>query len=135
MTAAYLDASAVVKLFKSEIETPFLLDALKRHSTWISSELAAIEARCTARRLGDVELLAAADEVLSKMELIQMTRLIRQRAGEAFVPPLRALDAAHAATALALGDRIDTVVVYDRELMQAVAGEGLPTASPGAPTI
>ncbi len=133
MTAAYLDASAVVKLFKLEMETPSLVAELSSHSTWVSSELVAIEARGTARRLGNADLSAGAEEVLNKIELIEMTRSIRQRAGEAFFPPLRALDAVHASTVLALGDRIDAIFVYDHDLRRAVAGEGLAAASPGHP--
>lgn len=93
MTAAYLGASAVVKLFRRERETRALVAELSSHSTWV----------------------------------------IRQRAGEAFFPKLGALDAVHAATVLALGDRIDAIFVYDHDLRQAVAGEGLAAASPGHP--
>jgi predicted nucleic acid-binding protein len=42
------------------------------------------------------------------------------------------LDAIHLATALALRDDLQSVVTYDKRLATAVAGYGIPVASPGA---
>jgi predicted nucleic acid-binding protein len=44
---------------------------------------------------------------------------------------VRALDAIHIATALALGNRVETFVSYDRRQLAAARRAGLATASPG----
>ena len=132
MSAAYLDASAVVKLFRQEQETAALEVALAAIPTWFSSELVAVEARCAARRL-DSRLLTEVKAVLSNVDLLAATSAIRDRAGMAFDVPLRALDALHAATAISVRDDLASVFVYDGDLMRALAAEGLPIASPGFP--
>ncbi len=132
MKLVYLDASAVVKLFKLERETSALETILRDRPVWVSSELLAVEARCTARRSGDLATLEAAEEVLARIELIPLTLPIRARAGEAFRPALRALDAVHAATALDIGDELDLVLAYDLDLRHAMAGEGLDVIAPGS---
>ncbi len=132
MKLAYLDASAVVKLFKPEFETVALESALRRRPTWISSELVGVEVRCTARRLGDPVVLERAEQAMRRIDLVPLTPAIRARAGEAFEPSLRALDAVHAATALALADELDAFFTYDADLRSAVIAEGLRVASPGA---
>ncbi len=129
---AYLDASAVVKLFKSELETPAVESALEARPVRISSELVVVEARCTARRLGGDEVHMNAEKVLRNIELMPFIAAIRARAGEAFDPPLRAPDAIHAATALALGDELGIAFVYDSDLATAILAEGLAVESPGA---
>ncbi len=133
MTAAYLDASAVVKLFKAEAESRALVRELRSRAAWLSSELVAVEARCTARRLGGAGMLTGAEQALSNIELIGLTRSIRDRAGRPFELPLRALDALHAATVLALGDRIGAVFAYDSDLSRAIAAEGFDVIAPGQP--
>lgn len=132
MKLAYLDASAVVKLFKLERETSALETALRESPVWVSSELLAVEARCTARRSGDPGALKAAEEVLERIELIPVTLPIRARAGEAFRPVLRALDAVHVATALDIGDELDLAFAYDLDLREAMAAEGLDVVAPGS---
>lgn len=130
MSVAYLDASAVVKLFKPEPESEALRSALAS-ATWLSSELVGVEALCTARRLG-VWTVAGAEEVLRKIERVRFLPAIRDRAGAPFPRPLTALDAVHAASALSVREELDAVYVYDTQLASALAAEGLPVASPGA---
>ena len=132
MNAAYLDASAVVKLFKPERETAALEAVLTTIPTWISTELVAVEARCAARRL-DSRLLSGVEAVLANVDLRAATPAIRERAGMAFARPLRAPDAIHAATALSLRDDLDAAFVYDTDLSKAIAAEGLRVISPGTP--
>lgn len=131
MRAAYVDASALVKLFKDESETEALAEALGAWPVWVSSELVAVEARCTARRLGGIEVLERAEGVLAALDLVGCAPEIRERAGQVFARPLRALDAIHAATILALGEELlEVVVVYDRDLRAAVEAEGMTVAAP-----
>jgi uncharacterized protein len=129
---AYLDASAVVKLFKFEPQTPEIERALENRSVWVSSEMVSVEALCTARRLGGAQMLTRAERVLLNLERIPFDPAIRKRAGESFKPALRALDAIHAATALALGTELGVAFVYDSDLAAAMVAEGLEVESPGA---
>lgn len=133
MRAAYLDASAAVKLFKPEPESAALADALTGYELWVSSEVVAVESACAARRVGEKETLAEAAAVVARLELVRFTSELRTSAASAFAKPLRALDAIHLATALALRDRIDAFVVYDLDLIAAAAGEGLPILRPAQP--
>lgn len=132
MSVAYLDASAVVKLFKPEPESSRLAAVLAAHKLWMASELVTVEAGCAARRAGGDSMAALAESVVARLELIPCTEAIRTRAAARFSLPLRALDAIHAATALSVGDYLDAAYVYDADLIGALAAEGLTVASPGA---
>lgn len=129
---AYLDASAVVKLFKPEPESSGLVEALASHELWVASEVVTIEAACVARRLGDEGIVVAAESVVARIELIPLTALIRERAGASFAVSLRALDAIHAASALSMRDEIASAVVYDADLGNALEAEGLTVEAPAA---
>jgi len=132
--AAYLDASALVKLFKYEAESEALARALKTWPVWVSSEIVAVEARCTARRLGGIEVLDRAEGVLAALDLVDCSPEIQERAGRAFDRPLRALDAIHAATILALGEELlEVAFVYDDHLGAAVEAAGTNVAAPAPP--
>ncbi|MDQ3647915.1 MAG: PIN domain-containing protein [Actinomycetota bacterium] len=129
---AYLDASAVVKLFKREAESSPLATALAGHELWVASELVTVEAACVARRLGGEGMVALAQSVVARVELIPCTGAIRGRAAASFSVPLRALDAIHAASALSMSDEIASAMVYDADLGAALEAEGLTVASPAA---
>jgi predicted nucleic acid-binding protein len=129
---AYLDASAVVKLFKPEAESSRLAAALGGHELWAASELVTVEAACAARRVGGEGMVAVAESVLAQIELIPCTEAIRERAGASFSVPLRALDAIHAASALSVRDDIALAMVYDADLGAALQAEGLTVAAPAA---
>ena len=130
MRTVYLDASALVKLFKPEAETAALRAELPRFPQRVSSELLAVEVRCTARRLGGA-LLTRAEAALTGVELTPLDLQVRERAGaSAFSPPLRALGAVHLATALSMAEDLDAFFAYDADLCAAAAGEGLRVRSP-----
>ena len=131
MTSAYLDASAVVKLFKEEAESEALVAELSPRASLVSSELVAVEARCTARRLDRPDLFAGAERALATIELIAFDADILARAGGSFQPALSVLDAIHAASALSVRDDLEAVFVYDVDLRSALATEGLRVVSPG----
>jgi len=130
--AAYLDASAAVKLFKPEAESSPLAVALEGHELWVASELVTVEVACAARRLGGEGTVAAAASVLARIELIPCTAAIRERAAARFSVPLRALDAIHAASALLVRDEIALAMVYDADLGAAPEAEGLTVTAPAA---
>lgn len=132
MSTAYLDASAIVKLFKPEPESVRLAEALAGYDLWASSEAATVEAVCTARRAGGEEMVAAAQSVVAALELIPFSPAVRRRAEAPFDRALRALDAIHAASALALADDLAAVFAYDADLAGALEAEGLEVVAPGA---
>lgn len=133
MTAAYLDASAIVKLFKPEHESVSLAEALDAYDLWVSNEVVAVEALCSARRAGDGDgaILAAAVALMASVELMPLTASLRERAAAPFDRPLRALDAIHAATAVSLAEDLAAVVTYDADLFGALKAEGLAVFAPG----
>ena len=127
---AYLDASAVVKLFKPEPESSPLAAALAPHEVWVASDVLTVEAACVARRLGREGMVSLAESVVARIELIPFTEAIRERAAAGFSVSLRALDAVHAASALSVKDEITLAMVYDDDLGAALKAEGLTVASP-----
>ena len=130
MTAAYLDASALVKLMRPEPETDALVEALPQWPVRIASEVVVVELWCTARRLGGGKLLDRANAIVEGLDLLPFSEGVRERATTAFVPPLRALDAIHLATALELEGDLDVLVAYDDHLRRAAAAHGLSVQDP-----
>jgi uncharacterized protein len=129
--AAYLDASAAVKLFKHEPETEALVAELGAWPALVSSELLTVEARCTARRLGDDAVFERVEAVLAGIDFVRFTPEIRDLAGGiAFRPVLRALDAIHLATAMTVAEELDAVFVYDANLQAATNRQGLKVHAP-----
>jgi predicted nucleic acid-binding protein len=130
VNAAYLDTSALVKLFKAERETQPFRAALHDWPVQVSSELIRIEAICTARRLGGDELLQRAYSALERINVVPITPAIVDMATGAHAPPLRAMDAIHLATALTLREDLGAVFVYDADLAAAAQSHGLNSLSP-----
>lgn len=70
--------------------------------------------------------------MLGELDLIPLDPPIVQAASGLNPPAIRALDAIHVASALALGDELESFVSYDRRQLDAARGAGLVVASPGA---
>lgn len=119
MSAAYVDASALVKLFKAERETEAFRATLADWPVQVASELIRVEAVCTARRLGGQDVLQRANAALELLNLIPLTPEIIERATDAYAPPLRAMDAIHLATALTMREDLGAMFVYDSDLHAA----------------
>lgn len=130
MRTAYLDASAVVKLVFAERESDALRATLADADLWISSAILEVEVRCAVRRAGREDLLAQADATLDRIGLIEPGPEHRRRAGEAFDPPQRALDALHLATALRLPGRGIAFLTYDEAQALAAEAAGLDVLTP-----
>ncbi len=130
MSAAYLDASALVKLFKAERETNAFRAALRVWPVQVASELIRVEAVCTARRLGGEDVLRRANAALQRITLIPLSPAIVELATAAHTPPLRAMDAIHLATALTIGEDIGAVFVYDGDLHAAAQAHHLNPLAP-----
>jgi uncharacterized protein len=130
VNAAYVDASALVKLFKAEPETIAFRTALGDWPVQVASELIRVEAICTARRLGGEDVLKRANAALERINLIPLTPEIIELATNAYTPPLRAMDAIHLATALAISDDLGAVFVYDNDLHTAARAHHLNPLAP-----
>ena len=130
MSAAYVDTSALVKLFKAERETEAFRKALADWPVQVASELIRVEAICTARRLGGQDVLQRASAALERVNLIPVSPEIIELATEAHTLPLRAMDAIHLATALTMREDLGAVFVYDSDLNAAAQAHQLNPLAP-----
>jgi uncharacterized protein len=130
LNAAYIDASALVKLFKAERETDAFRGALEDWPVQVASELIRVEAICTARRLGGDDILQRANAALERINLIPLSPEIIELATDAHTPPLRAMDAIHLATALTMREDLGAVFVYDGDLHAAARAHQLNPLAP-----
>ena len=130
VSAAYLDASALVKLFKAERETDAFRAALREWPVQVASELIRVEAVCTARRLGGEDVLQRAHAALRRISLIPLSPEIIELATAAHTSPLRAMDAIHLATALTIREDLGAVFVYDEDLHAAAGAHRLNPLAP-----
>lgn len=128
-SAAYLDASAAVKLLVAEAESSALAARLDETALWISSEILDVELGCFAHRQCSA-LLVDKSRLMAKFDLVALTAAVRARASAPFTPPQRALDAIHLATALHLGIENMAFVSYDRQQLAAAKAGGLSCLSP-----
>lgn len=127
--AAYVDASALVKLIHAEPESAALAEALDSHPAWVSAEILAVEAMRIARRLGG-DAPEQAREALARVRLVPFTATIRDRACDLEPPLLHALDAIHLASALQVREILDVLYGYDTRLLGAAERHGLALGSP-----
>jgi predicted nucleic acid-binding protein len=132
----YLDASALVKLVRSESETS-ALRAFLADADLLSSELALTEVPRAIRRaaandpeLAPALLMTRAEELLEAVALLPVDRTLLASAGALDEPVLRALDAIHLASAIDLSP-LDAFVSYDERQGAAARLAGLRTVSPG----
>lgn len=130
MRALYLDSSAFVKLVVAEAESAavrtFLAD---RDARRVSSALLRTESLRAVRHLGP-DALATVREGLRRVDLIGIDDRILDAAGMLEPRVLRALDAIHLATAMAVGDDLEAIVTYDERMVDGARLMGLPTATP-----
>ena len=130
MSAAYVDTSALVKLFKAERETEAFRAALADWPVQVASELIRVEAVCTARRLGDEDVLQRAHAALERINLIPISPEIVELATKEHTPTLRAMDAIHLATALTMREDLGAIFVYDTDLHAAAHAHQLNALAP-----
>jgi predicted nucleic acid-binding protein len=131
----YLDTSAVFKLLVEEEETAALIEWLNAQSgELVSSALIEMELPRAIRRRNEPAAFAAMAEILSTVDRLDIDASVRATAAAYTDPYLRTLDAIHLASAdqlLASGMTITAFVTYDKRLLTAAAGIGLPAVSPG----
>ena len=127
----YLDSAAVVKLAHAETESPALRAWLaeRAETGWVSSVLTEIESfRALARYAPDA--VSRLPAVLDQIELIGLDPPIRILAQTARPVTVRSLDAIHLGTALHARGTLTSFVTYDKRLLDAALGAGLPVDSP-----
>jgi len=133
VTGVYLDASAIVKLGTAEPESLALRAWLRDRSPLLTSRISTVEvARAIGRKeAGSVAAgRAAAREAFTSVALTELDAGIANRAAELGPGTLRALDAIHLATALALGGELAAFVTYDGRLADAARAVGLEVIAP-----
>jgi predicted nucleic acid-binding protein len=133
----YTDTSALVKLVRDETES----NALRVYLTdadLVSSELVLTEIPRAVRRAAALDpalplglLLDRTGELVDSLALRPADRALLAGAGSLAEPALRALDAIHVASAVAL-DPIVAFVTYDERQAAAARLAGLRTVAPGA---
>lgn len=133
MTSVYLDASAIVKIAAEEPESVALRGWLRERFPVLTSRISTVE---VARAIGRKEEgsvargRAAAREAFTSVALTELDAGIANRAAELGPARLRALDAIHLATALAIGDELAAFVTYDARLADAGRAVGLEVIAP-----
>ncbi|MES1239311.1 MAG: type II toxin-antitoxin system VapC family toxin [Chloroflexota bacterium] len=136
MALFYADASALVKLVRQEPETA-ALGTFMAGADIVTSELVLTEVPRAVHRAASDDpalpldaLMARADEVLQTLALLPVDRAVLLAAGALAEPLLRALDAIHIASAVAVLP-IDAFVTYDDRQAAAARLAGLRTVAPG----
>ncbi len=126
---AYLDSSALVKLFAEEEESAALRNELTRWPEQASSALARVDVIRVGRALGE-EVLAAARLVFNDLRLVRLSDELLDAAALIEPLPLRSLDAIHVAAAQSLGDALGAMITYDERMLAAARSVGVPTLTP-----
>ena len=126
----YLDASALVTLLARRTYGQELREFLDSRPVvpMATSTLGFVETVRTMDRIGDYPDLMR--DLVSGFTEILLTEEVRDAA--AHLPgALRTLDAIHVASAQVLGDSLDTLVTYDKRMLDVARKEGLPAEAPG----
>jgi hypothetical protein len=129
--AAYLDASAFVKLIVAEPESVALRDRLRRWPDQVSATLLRTETARALRRSGNAHLLGKARRLFGSVHLVRLDEPMLDRAGDLGPANLRSLDAIHLAAALSIGPDLDVLLTYDDRLGEASVAQGLHVEAPG----
>jgi predicted nucleic acid-binding protein len=133
----YVDASALVKLLRQELESD-VLRAYLGDGDLVSSELVLTEIPRAVRRAVARDpalpfdlLLERAGELVDALALRPLDRALLAGAGALAEPALHALDAIHVASAVDLHP-IEAFVTYDERQAAAARLAGMRTMAPGA---
>ncbi len=127
--AAYLDASAIVKLISEEAESEALRAYLESFRGLSSCALARVEVFRAAVVKGELAT-ARARQVVAGLQLVALEDHILNVAAGLPPPVLRTLDAIHVAAAMSLGPDLASFVTYDRRMQEAARALGLPVEAP-----
>jgi predicted nucleic acid-binding protein len=123
---AYLGSSAIVKLSHAEPHSTALVAYLDSEVEASTSVIAEVEVMRALRRAG-----TAADQAVMGFYLLALDAEVREEAARLGSPQVRALDAIHLATALAIGDDDLEFITYDDRQAAAARELGLTVVQPG----
>ena len=137
----YLDTSALVKLLlRDEADTQVISSLVAAMDMTFTSRIAYPEGRAAlaaARRAGRLTPRDHAvatrdlDRTIASLRIVELHPALARAVGDVAERfELRALDAVHLASALALGGRDTVVVTWDRALASASGVAGLGVAPP-----
>ncbi|WP_081689814.1 type II toxin-antitoxin system VapC family toxin [Leifsonia xyli] len=126
----YFDTSALAKLVVEKGESPALFEWLHAEPRRIvTSDLSRTELLRAVRRVSAYHA-ATARTLLRACGTVSVSTDICDRAALLDPESVRSLDAIHLATALSLGDDLDSFVCYDNRLTEAANLNGLTTVAP-----
>lgn len=127
----YLDSSALVKLATTEPETAALTRWLEDfpNTARVSSLIVRVEVPRAVWR-ADPGSLPQAYALVRRLREVRLSEDVIGRAAGVRPNTLRALDAIHVASALAIRRDLTAIVSYDKRLLLAAQEAGLPTACP-----
>ncbi|QDE33493.1 type II toxin-antitoxin system VapC family toxin [Microbacterium foliorum] len=118
----YLDTSAAAKALIDEDGSAAMRRAFADGTAFVSSRLLAVELHAVAdRRAISTD---AAQELLDRVAFVSLSDDTLARAVELH-SGLRTLDALHLATALEIGDAIESILTFDLEFAAAAERFGL----------
>ena len=135
----YLDSAAIIKLIRRESATEELVAWLNDRTglPLVASALVEVEVPRALRRSAPQGLMGV-PATLGRLYRVEIDSSVRAIAAGYDEPGLRTPDAIHLATAQILagqpGAAFSAFVTYDRRLLDAAKGVGLPVASPGVPS-
>jgi predicted nucleic acid-binding protein len=126
----YLDASALVTLLSRRTYAEELRHFLSARPgmPMATSTLGFVETVRTMDRIGDYPSLMR--DLIDRITEILLTEEVRDAAAQ-LPGALRTLDAIHVASAQVLGDSLDTLITYDKRMIEVARAEGLPVEAPG----
>jgi len=124
----YLDTSALVKLVFAEAESA-ALDRIVAAKEVAASALSRVELRRVAMR-ADPRQMGACEDLLASCFEVSLTPALLEHAGGVEPASLRSFDAIHLASALVLGDELESFVAYDGRLLAAAQDLEFTTRSP-----
>lgn len=128
----YLDASALVTLVAGRRYAPELREFLagRPGMPMATSTLGFVETVRTIDQVGDYPTVLA--DLVRDITEILLTEEVRDTATR-LPGRVRTLDAVHLASAQVIGDELDTLVSYDRRMLEVARAVGLPAEAPGWP--
>lgn len=126
VTVTYVETSAAMKLIVDEPESEAIANHLATGRRLVSSWLLHTELHCAAGRHPDIIGHDMVNEVLSRIDLIDLSRGHLIAAGSH--APLRSNDAVHLVAAISLG--VDELATYDSELSVTASQVGISVLAP-----
>ncbi len=130
VSGVYMDASALAKLVFTEPETPALRQYLSTRVQVMASRLASVEVQRVARRQAERDADQQVDALLGALLVIELGPEVARAAGTALPSSLRSLDAIHLASALSVGENLESLITYDHRLADAARAAGLTVEAP-----